>query len=588
MKARGVVVWGGVVVALALLAVGGAIGAGVGPAGLATGGSAGCNAEPQTVPDKVPDDVMTATALPRPANSVGPSQDFLEDYNLESGYLVKLTEEAIANLDAFDGDIVLSPAQFKDLEIFKITDAHHAVRTRAGADVVGVATRPQPVPVRAPAGTELPDLGRWVMVTVPEVPAAEVIAKLESFPWVEVAERMTLLEVSSNPVAHQAPPPGGDALRGYQWNLDTLQVQAVHQITDGEGVTVAVVDSGVEAHHDGFRNLESTRCLDLVDEDTTCDDPNGHGTHVTGVIAQTPDNGLGALGLAPGVKVLPVRVADARGWALASDVAAGIVYAADEGAQVIYVGLAGYEPSQILLDAVLYAERMGSVVVAPAGNHGFTEFAAVPATLPGVIGVGCSTMDGTYCPYSNRSPEIHVIAPGGDMTVDSDGDGLKDGILQEGKIDGRWGYVVREGTSLSAAHVAAAAALVVSKGGRTPFQVSELLGQNLDEAPGAERGVGIVNIESALNDLMEMEAPNLPGGSACLSHMACASGICEGQGCGQETPGVCASESRSCTLDLKAYCGCDQKTFFASGSCPNGRFDHVDACEGAQGHQRLP
>jgi hypothetical protein len=73
---------------------------------------------------------------------------------------------------------------------------------------------------------------------------------------------------------------------------------------------------------------------------------------------------------------------------------------------------------------------------------------------------------------------------------------------------------------------------------------------------------------------------SLPAGSPCLAATDCATGICEGEGCGDDAPGVCIDPMRPCTRDLRAYCGCDGETFRTSGTCPNRRFAHREACEG--------
>lgn len=78
-------------------------------------------------------------------------------------------------------------------------------------------------------------------------------------------------------------------------------------------------------------------------------------------------------------------------------------------------------------------------------------------------------------------------------------------------------------------------------------------------------------------------AAPLPAGSACLDGAACASGVCEGEGCGDDTPGVCAPDRRACTRDARPYCGCDGQTFVAGGNCPLRRYAHKGACEPAPG-----
>src|SRR5215203_5401720 len=105
------------------------------------------------------------------------------------------------------------------------------------------------------------------------------------------------------PAAHAA----GDPLRASQWNLDTINADAAHGITRGDGAVVAVIDTGVEAGHEDLQG----RLLgghDFVDNDDISQDGNGHGTHVTGIVAANGGNGVGIDSVAPGARVLPVRV----------------------------------------------------------------------------------------------------------------------------------------------------------------------------------------------------------------------------------------------------------------------------------------
>jgi len=272
-----------------------------------------------------------------------------------------------------------------------------------------------------------------------------------------------------------------DAYYGYQWNMATLRADEIWAITDGTGTTVAVLDTGVSLHKDGIARLLADRCRDFVDQTACVPDTHGHGTHVAGTIAQTRDNGIGVTGLAPGVSILPVRVLDENGMGRSVDIAAGIVYAVDQGADVINLSLGGYVESEARFQAIQYALENDVTVVASVGNQGFSNTITYPAAYDGVIAVGSVNMAGEVAGYSNQHSALDILlAPGGDLSQDEDGDGVADGILQETIKNGEWGYYAVEGTSSAAAHVSAIAALLHSKGITKPSDIRGTLIETRD------------------------------------------------------------------------------------------------------------
>src|SRR5215218_3540938 len=140
----------------------------------------------------------------------------------------------------------------------------------------------------------------------------------------------------SAPTAHAA----GDPLRARQWGLDVINADAAHQVTRGDGAVVAVVDTGVDASHEDLQG----RLLagkDFVDNDDTPQDGAGHGTHVSGIVAASADNGIGVDSVAPGARVLPIRVLGDDGSGSDADVAKGIDYAIAQKVDVINLSLGG-------------------------------------------------------------------------------------------------------------------------------------------------------------------------------------------------------------------------------------------------------
>src|SRR4051794_27320896 len=297
------------------------------------------------------------------------------------------------------------------------------------------------------------------------------------------------------------------------------------------GVTVAVLDTGVAYENRGrfrrspdFYSGRFVRPYDFVDNDRHPDDENGHGTHVTGTIAQKTNNELGLTGLAYGVDIMPVRVLDAHGEGDAGAIARAIRYAARSGADVINMSLefdSSITASQIpdIVGAIRYAHRKGVVVVGAAGNAAETAV-AYPARTNYVISVGGTTEHGCEADYSNSGSGLDVVAPGGgdDAPLDDD-----PGDVANCRPDdrGRDIYQVTftrdvhtfgipsnyEGTSMACPHVSAIAALIIATGviGKHPKPQAieariKATARDLGP-PGVDRryGSGLVNAYAAIN-----------------------------------------------------------------------------------------
>jgi serine protease len=178
---------------------------------------------------------------------------------------------------------------------------------------------------------------------------------------------------------------------------------------------------------------------------------------------------------------MPVKVLDSLGAGTYANVAEGIIWATNNGAHVINLGLGGAEPSKTLENAVAYAYTYGVTVIAAAGNDGSGSVGYPAAYDDYVIAVGATRYDETLAYYSNYGQSLDLVAPGGDLNVDQNKDGYSDGILQQTyKKDGVreifWGYCFMEGTSMAAAHVSGVAALIIAHGiASTPDGVREAL-----------------------------------------------------------------------------------------------------------------
>lgn len=264
-----------------------------------------------------------------------------------------------------------------------------------------------------------------------------------------------------------------DPMYKYQWNFEKINVRGAWDFTRGKGVTVAVIDTGVTSVDGGrfhrVEDLEKTGFApgyNFVDKNNKPYDDNAHGTHVAGTIAQSTHNKKGVAGIAYESRIMPLKVLNSSGFGRVSDIAAAVRYAADNKAKVINMSLGGPFPSLSLKAACSYAWRKGVVIVCAAGNSRSTR-PFYPAAFSECISVSATRYDDQLAPYSNRGKSIDIAAPGGDTSVDQNGDGKPDGVLQNTiqiRNPEKEGYYFFQGTSMAAPHVAAVAAMVASTG----------------------------------------------------------------------------------------------------------------------------
>jgi serine protease len=280
----------------------------------------------------------------------------------------------------------------------------------------------------------------------------EVLGALSHDPRIEHAEPMAVYRASFVP---------NDPLyASKQWHLQRVGAESAWQYSCGHGVTVAVIDTGVACFDKGpfsrGTDLAGTRCdggWNFVDDSPQAYDDHGHGTHVAGTIAQTTNNGVGTAGLAFCATLMPVKVLTKQGFGTVANVAEGIRFAADEGAQVINLSLGGPIKSQILWDAVKHALAKGVIVVAAAGNSG--RKVGWPAAYPGVVAVSATDNSDQIAWFSSRGPELSLAAPGVGITQQTVCNGGRDKCEIFGTFSG---------TSMAAPHVAGAAALIEALG----------------------------------------------------------------------------------------------------------------------------
>lgn len=325
------------------------------------------------------------------------------------------------------------------------------------------------------------------VATVPEGAVPKVHSHLteHGYDEVEIVEENFLL--------HTTAWEPDDPLYQYQWNMDQVEAIEAWTLASGEGVVVAVIDTGVAFGKDEERGIRPVADLaetsrvpgyDFVDNDSFPWDGNGHGTHVAGTIAQTTNNSYGVSGLAYRATIMPIRVLNTRGSGTSAQVADGIRFAADNGANIINMSLGSSQPSQVIKSAVDHAHDENVTIVAAAGNSG-KRSPGYPAAMENVIAVAATQYDGHTTFYSQWGPFVDIAAPGGNTKIDQNGDGRPDGVMQETVERGepsKHFFGMFMGTSMASPHVAATAALVQQWGVTHPTAVESILKKTTDRS----------------------------------------------------------------------------------------------------------
>ena len=302
-----------------------------------------------------------------------------------------------------------------------------------------------------------------------------------------------------------------------QWHLDNNEYGGIHMeaawdISTGSGVTVAIIDTGV-AYEDYGKygrapDLAGTSFVagyDFINNDAHPNDDHGHGTHVAGTVAQTTNNSMGVAGVAYNACLMPVKVLNSKGYGNDQQVANGIIWATDHGAQILSMSLGGSSPATVLEQACAYAYNNGATIIASAGNGGSTSPHYPSAYDDYVIAVGATRYDETKTWYSSYGSSLDVMAPGGDTSVDQNGDGYGDGVLQQ-TFSGsptNWVYAYYQGTSMATPHVSGTAALLISEGiATTPDDLRAALQETAEDlgSPGWDStyGWGLIDAHAAL------------------------------------------------------------------------------------------
>lgn len=339
-----------------------------------------------------------------------------------------------------------------------------------------------------------------------------MIFALEQNPDVEYAEPDYVCRISDTPndpyfkyqyaLANSGQEVGTSGPKG-KANAD-IRATAAWGETKGAGETViAIIDTGVDLLHPDIKNKIKSAGRDFANDDFDATDDNGHGTHVAGIAAADTSNSIGVAGVAWNCKILPVKAMDAEGYGYATWVSDGIIWAADNGADVINLslGLVEDEPVDYLRDALKYAYDKGIVIAAAAGNEGGSV--SYPAAYDAYcLAVAATDYNDARTEWSNHGSQVDVAAPG-ERVLSLVPTWYPEKVWND---PGAIPYGYGEGTSMATPHVAGLAALIKSlKPWLEADEIMNVIRYSADDVNSAQHkgkdnyvGYGRINMEKAL------------------------------------------------------------------------------------------
>ncbi|MEZ0165415.1 S8 family serine peptidase [Kineococcus sp. LSe6-4] len=329
--------------------------------------------------------------------------------------------------------------------------------------------------------------------------AARLVRTLDADPALSDAQVRTTYRLT--PTGSTGLPPrrllSTDPYLKYAYHLTAIDAFGAWPTTKGAGVTVAVLDSGVDATQPDLvgrvRSLGNfTRESDAIVVD--------HGTQVATVVAGAYGNGVGAAGVAPEVTILAGKVCERTGCA-SDAIVAGITAAVKAGADVVNLSLGGPDQNRTTAATIEWAQAQGVVVVASAGNSGAEgNLVQYPASYPGVLSVSASTTSGTAAPWAQHNDAVDLSAPGESVPAGSP------------RKDGRYAVTAVAGTSFSAPQVAAAAALVraVAPAADAATIGGWLTGTATRQSWPGGYGAGMLDVAAAVRAARDAQVPPAP------------------------------------------------------------------------------
>jgi thermitase len=346
----------------------------------------------------------------------------------------------------------------------------------------------------------------------------EALARLRSDPQVLWAEPDYIVHATAIPNDPFAP--------GNQYALPLMQVYTAHDVSQGSGVLVAVIDTGVARTHpdlapqmwtnpgellDGVDNdgngfVDDVHGWDFYSDDADPRDEQYHGTHVAGIVAAATNNGIGVASVAPGARVMALRFLGPCGSGFTSDAVRAIDYAVAQGARVLNNSWGGGSFSQALFDSIAAANAAGVLFVASAGNNGSQisdacTFYPACYQVPNIVSVASTDAQDVRSSFSNYGPGADLAAPGT--------------LIYSTFICGKefapcYGYL--SGTSMAAPQVSGVAALVLAGESLSPSALKARLMDTVDLLPQ----LATVSVSGGrLNAARAVGAPPVEPGPVC-------------------------------------------------------------------------
>lgn len=321
------------------------------------------------------------------------------------------------------------------------------------------------------------------------IAAAQWLAQWERSPQVEYM-------VANREVEIAATAPNDMFLDRQSYLVQTHTTEAWNQVNKNESVIIAIIDTGVDLEHPDLKaNLIPG--INLIQSDVPPNDDNGHGTNVAGVIAAVGNNSKGVAGMLWKTGIMPIKALEPSGRGDEDKLGAGIRYAVDHGAKIVVLSVGLLRNDSFLQETVQYAEDHNVLLVAATGNDEGRNI-RFPAAYPTVLAVGGIREDNSIEERSNYGPEMDLVAPWSVFTT---------------AVGGKYEY--RDGTSMAAPQVAAAAAMVWAKYPEMKVhEVRNLLRQTTDDIAelgwDEHTGYGLLRVDRALSEpyKMDMYEPN--------------------------------------------------------------------------------
>ncbi|MFD2372056.1 S8 family peptidase [Brevibacillus sp. GCM10020057] len=325
------------------------------------------------------------------------------------------------------------------------------------------------------------DFGKFMIIKSRSLTTKQLMKKLAEHPDSVFAEPNYLLLPNRKP--------NDPYYTEYQWNLPLIGMEQSWDVSEGSNdVIVAVVDTGVDMNHPEFKG-KLVKGYNVLEDNDKPQDDNGHGTHVSGIIAARTNNRDGIAGMTWKSKLMPIKAIGADGSGSAVDIARGIYWATDHGAEVINLSVGNYTSSAVLKEACRYAYDHNVVMVAASGNDA-SDQPSYPAAYEEVLSVAAVDHLKERADFSNFGDYVDVAAPGVDIPstyIDND-------------------YASLSGTSMACPHVAALAALVRSvHPDMKNSDVMELIRKSAEDLgpPGHDQlyGYGMIDVNNTLKQL---------------------------------------------------------------------------------------